>query len=258
LVLSIQSLQNKMRFNSPLGLVLVAGTLSNALPAPQDEPTSTIVQASLPTAASTNPSIASDQIDELAQFAQQQANASLTDNASKRGTCNIFNVAVRREWKSLSQQERKDYTKAVLCLQSKKANTPASLVPGAKSRFDDFVANHINQTLGIHYTGTFLGWHRYFTWQYEQALRNECGYKGYQPYWNWADTAATGLENSPMLDGSNYSMSGNGEVVAGQGEVIIANTGPPEIRLPHGSGGGCVKSGPFKVCLVHFEVSNSR
>jgi tyrosinase len=55
-----------------------------------------------------------------------------------------------------------------------------------------------------------------------------------------------------MLDGSDYSMSGNGEAIAGQGDVVIANTGPPDgsnpIRLPHGTGGGCVKSGPFKVC----------
>jgi tyrosinase len=244
----LYSLEDKMRFNSPLALTLIAGTLSNALPAPQDAATSTIAQASLPTAASSNPSVASEQVDELAQYAQQLANATLTDNASKRGTCNINTVAVRREWNSLSKAERKAYTDAVLCFQSKKAKTPASLIPGAKSRFDDWVGTHINQTLGIHYTGTFLGWHRYFTWHYEQALRNECGYKGYQPYWNWAKTAASGLEDSPMLDGSDFSMSGNGEVVAGQGEVVIANTGPPNIRLPHGTGGGCVKSGPFKVC----------
>jgi len=54
-------------------------------------------------------------------------------------------------------------------------------VPGARSRFDDFVATHINQTLAIHYTGNFLAWHRYYTWLYEEALRNECGYTGNQP-----------------------------------------------------------------------------
>jgi tyrosinase len=189
--------REKMRFTSPLAFSLIAGTLSNALPAPQDETTSilvatsttTVIQTSaLPTAASSDATTASEQIDQLAQFAQQQANATLQDNSAKRGSCNIFNVAVRREWGSLSKQERKAYTDAVLCLQAKKANTPASLVPGAKSRFDDWVSTHINQTLNIHYTGTFLAWHRYFTWQYEQALRNECGYKGYQPYWNWVRT----------------------------------------------------------------------
>lgn len=29
--------------------------------------------------------------------------------------------------------------------------------------------------------GNFLTWHRYFTWAYENALRKECGYEGYQP-----------------------------------------------------------------------------
>ena len=53
--------------------------------------------------------------------------------------------------------------------------------PGAKSRYDDFVAVHINQTLSIHGTANFLGWHRYFVRTYELALKNECGYKGYQP-----------------------------------------------------------------------------
>ena len=94
--------------------------------------------------------------------------------------------------------------------------------------------------------GNFLTWHRYFTWQYEQALRNECGYKGYQPYWNWAKTAVSGLDKAPMLDGSAYSMSGNGEKIAGQGNVVIAGRGEPIITIPPGTGGGCVKSGPFK------------
>lgn len=35
---------------------------------------------------------------------------------------------------SLSKSDRKAYTDAVLCLQAKGARTPASLVPGAKSR----------------------------------------------------------------------------------------------------------------------------
>jgi len=161
-------------------------------------------------------------------------------------------VAVRREWGSLSVKERKSYTDAVKCLQKKQAKTPASLVPGAKSRFDDWVATHINQTLTIHYTGTFLAWHRYFTWQYEQALRNECGYQGYQPYWDWTKTASTGLEKSPMLDGSDSSMSGNGEFIPGRGNVVIGGNGLPDILVPPGTGGGCVKSGPFKDMKVNL------
>jgi hypothetical protein len=82
---------------------------------------------------------------------------------------------------TLTSAERLAYTKAVNCLLSKPANTPSSLAPGAKSRFDDFVAVHINQTMTIHYSGTFLSWHRYYTWLYEEALRTECGYTGTQP-----------------------------------------------------------------------------
>lgn len=244
-----------MRFATSVVLTLAAGTLSNALPAPQaEEPTSTTVAeaSTLPTAASSDPEVASDQLDQLAQFAQQQANSTLEDNASKRGSCNIYNVAIRREWGSLSKADRKAYTDAVVCLQSKTAKTPSSIIPGAKSRFDDWVGTHINQTMTIHYTGTFLGWHRYFVWQYEQALRNECGYKGYQPYWDWAKTASSGLEKSPIFDGSDSSMSGNGEAIPNQGNIILGGNGLPEIPIPAGSGGGCVKSGPFKNMKVNL------
>jgi tyrosinase len=53
--------------------------------------------------------------------------------------------------------------------------------PGVVTRYEDFVAVHINQTGTIHGTGNFLSWHRYYVWAYEKALREECGYKGAQP-----------------------------------------------------------------------------
>lgn len=49
----------------------------------------------------------------------------------------------------------------------------------------------------IHLTGNFLYWHRMFVWTFEQTLRNECGYQGYLPYWNYAKTSED-LLNSPM------------------------------------------------------------
>lgn len=149
-----------MRFSSPLALSLLAGTLSHALPAPQHEPSATVSAAPSSvtfTAASTDTAVAADQLDQLSDFAQSQVNASLSENSkTKRGGCNLFNVAVRREWGALSKKERKAYTDAVVCLQAKQTKTPASLLPGARSRFDDWVGTHINQTLTIHYTGTFL------------------------------------------------------------------------------------------------------
>jgi hypothetical protein len=59
----------------------------------------------------------------------------------------------------MSESDRKGYTDAVLCLQSLSPNTPAALVPGARSRYDDFVATHMNQTLSIHETVCSLTTH---------------------------------------------------------------------------------------------------
>jgi tyrosinase len=219
-------------------VILLAGSLT------------VIDAASLPAKPAKNITAANKQLEQLANFAQEQTKATLSDNS--RGSCNIDNVAIRREWGHLSNKERKAYTDAVLCLQSKTAKTPSSLIPGAKTRFDDWVGTHINQTLTIHYTGTFLAWHRYFTWEYEQALRNECGYDGYQPYWDWAKTAESGMEKSPILDGSAHSMSGNGKRVANQGDVVLGGNGLPDLYLPSGTGGGCVTSGPFKNMTVNL------
>ncbi|KAF2875983.1 hypothetical protein BDV95DRAFT_287630 [Massariosphaeria phaeospora] len=169
-------------------------------------------------------------------------------NAKK---CTLKNVAVRKEWSFLTTTEKKDYISAVKCLSKKPAKTPASLVAGAKTRYDDFVATHINQTLSIHGTGNFLAWHRYFTWAYEQALRNECGYKGYQPYYNWARWADNPAK-SPAFDGSATSMSGDGAYIPGRNNTCIPSPKLCNISLPPGNGGGCVKSGPFKDFTVNL------
>lgn len=65
-------------------------------------------------------------------------------------SCTFENAAVRREWGSLSKKERKDYIDAVLCLQSKPSITPRDEWPGVRTRYDDFVATHINQSMSIH------------------------------------------------------------------------------------------------------------
>ena len=102
----------------------------------------------------------------------------------------------------MSHPEKLDYIRAVNCLAKLPAKTPASVAPGAKSHYDDLVVTHIQQSLSIHGTGNFLSWYRYFTWTFEQMLRNECGYKGYQPYCNWAYWAAD-PKSGPFFDGSD-------------------------------------------------------
>ncbi|CAO2649725.1 Nn.00g010170.m01.CDS01 [Neocucurbitaria sp. VM-36] len=165
--------------------------------------------------------------------------------------CTLGNTAVRKEWSTLSSGEKTDYINAVNCLAKKSAKTPAGIAAGAKNRYDDFVATHINQTLAIHGTGNFLTWHRYFTWAYEQVLRNECGYKGYQPYYNWPWWANDPVK-SPTFDGSATSMSGDGAFVAGRNNTCIPSPDACGISLPPGNGGGCVKSGPFKSWSVNL------
>jgi tyrosinase len=81
----------------------------------------------------------------------------------------------------MEKTERKDYIRAVQCLQTLPSKSDPAWAPAAKSRYDDFVAVHVNQTMFIHGNGLFLTWHRYFVWAYEQALRDECGYNGFQP-----------------------------------------------------------------------------
>ncbi|KAI0114600.1 Di-copper centre-containing protein [Hypoxylon sp. NC0597] len=193
---------------------------------------------------------------EQARSSQAEILGSRATSPSKgEQTCTPENITIRREWGSLSEDERMAYTDAVLCLQSLPANTPTSLVPGARSRYDDFVASHINQTLYIHYSGTFLAWHRWFTYNYEQALRSECGYNGSQPYWNWGLYAGDPA-SSPIFDGSAYSMSGNGEYIPDKDPLVLTLGDYPPIYLPAGTGGGCVASGPFKDMQVNLGPAN--
>ncbi|KAJ5670389.1 uncharacterized protein N7477_005752 [Penicillium maclennaniae] len=107
---------------------------------------------------------------------------------------------------------------------------------------DDFAATHINYTLSIHISGIFFGWHRQFVWLWEKAIREECGYNGYQPYWNWA-LSANNLSASPLFDGSETSLSGDGDRKDDWESTI--RLFPSNVTIPNGLGGGCVTTGPF-------------
>ncbi|KAK4237182.1 putative tyrosinase [Achaetomium macrosporum] len=164
------------------------------------------------------------------------------------GACTVAKAARRKEWGSLSTAERKDYIRAVQCLMRKPSKYDPKAAPGAKTRYDDFVAVHINQTLSIHGTANFLSWHRWFVYTFEQALRNECGYKGWQPYWNWGRWANDPL-NSPIFDGSDTSMSGNGAYAPHNCTPAL----PTGLNcIPPGNGGGCIFSGPFANMSVNL------
>jgi tyrosinase len=72
------------------------------------------------------------------------------------------------------------------------------------------------------------------------------------PYWEWGldvnDPAA-----SPVFDGSDTSLGGNGDYIPHAGMILAEPLNPSAlIPLPPGSGGGCVTTGPFANMVVNI------
>lgn len=49
----------------------------------------------------------------------------------------------------LNKREKKDYIDAVLCLQKLPSKSDPAVVPGARTRWDDFNAVHITKSRGM-------------------------------------------------------------------------------------------------------------
>lgn len=75
----------------------------------------------------------------------------------------------------------------------------------------------------------------------ETALHEECNYPATQgiPYWNWPNYPD--LETSSLFNGGPHSLGGNGAYNASDSAPYVI--GPDS--YPHGTGGGCVTTGPF-------------
>ncbi|KAF2210357.1 hypothetical protein CERZMDRAFT_60607, partial [Cercospora zeae-maydis SCOH1-5] len=124
--------------------------------------------------------------------------------------CNEDNVIIRKEWGDMSAAEREDYIRATRCLNSAPPKTPPSFAPGARNRRDDFTVAHISDYQRVHFSPWTLSFHTWYIWLYEQALRNECGYKGGLPYMAYERYGYQSLEQTPMFDGSDTSLGTNG------------------------------------------------
>lgn len=153
--------------------------------------------------------------------------------------CTPETLKIRKDFDTLAPEDRKAYTDAILCLSTKPSQLNQTLYPAATNRYMDYAVLHVNRTRQVHLSGFFLTWHRHYLHLFEQDLHDQCGFTGAIPYWNWPATADN-LHGSAVFDGSEYSMSGDG-VYVNNGPVVLA----PTLSLPHGSGGGCVFSGPF-------------
>ncbi|KAF2429780.1 Di-copper centre-containing protein, partial [Tothia fuscella] len=151
--------------------------------------------------------------------------------------------------RSLTIPQRKDYIRATQCMMTTPSKSLKSF-PDNTNRYDDFKNPFIlaaSLRTGIHGTGTFLPWHRYAINLWEDALREECDYKGAQPYWDWfLDTPDGGgeWEKSPLYDVEN-GFGGNG---------VYVNQSLAGFEIPDfGSmGGGCITNGLFKDMTVRI------
>ncbi|QRV80544.1 tyrosinase [Ceratobasidium sp. AG-Ba] len=117
---------------------------------------------------------------------------------------------IRKEWRKLEDQEKKAFLDAVKCLSYTPHGTLelTNATPGIppyryiSSKYDDFVYTHMDTNVKDHFTALFLPWHRWFLWQFEKTLQDQCGYEGALPYWDWSKDTETGIPNSPIFNSS--------------------------------------------------------
>ncbi|KAH8669038.1 hypothetical protein BX600DRAFT_549271 [Xylariales sp. PMI_506] len=171
--------------------------------------------------------------------------ANVSAGRVSRSTCDASAATPRKDYGALTVEERTSFVEAVKCTMSKPSIW--SEVPTSKSKFTDYAAVHINLTTSIHMDGIFLSWHRHFLHLMEAELY-ACGYPTTLgiPYWDY--TLYSNLSASPIFDGSESSLGGNGLYDAS----VAAGSLPGGAVLPRGTGGGCVTTGPFANMTVYF------
>ncbi|KAL2160796.1 hypothetical protein VTH06DRAFT_993 [Thermothelomyces fergusii] len=137
----------------------------------------------------------------MAPFSKLAAGLLMVSLASAACT----NPAKRRAWHTLSNDEKLEYIQAELCLME----LPAKLgLPAARTRFDELQAIHQLQAYATHFVGAFLPFHRMMMYAHETALREECNYTGYQPYW-YEQRDAGRFSRSELFD-PVYGFGGDG------------------------------------------------
>lgn len=110
----------------------------------------------------------------------------------------------------MDPQARQDFIRACYCLRDRPSQVSTPGAPGARTRWDDFVAIHALNNDPIHVSPLLLAWHRGFDGEVERALREECGYGFGIPYLDFTRYQGIPLEQWPVFDNSPTSLSGNG------------------------------------------------
>ena len=108
-------------------------------------------------------------------------------------------MGIRKSATRLTDTERDNFLRAVLTLKSTIAN-PGDPIANQISVYDQFVAMHLyaininfGTTTGLnmgHGNSAFCPWHRYFIYQFEQALQT-VDPTVMLPYWDWTDQFGT-------------------------------------------------------------------
>src|SRR6476660_6368193 len=134
-------------------------------------------------------------------------------------------MGIRKSATRLSATERDNFLRAVLTLKNTIANPTASASQQI-SIYDQFVAIHlyaVNINFGAstglnmgHGDSGFCPWHRYYLYQFEQALQT-VDPTVTLPYWDWTDHFGT--ENILFQD--NF-IGPNGTVVGTNGKCVMS------------------------------------
>ncbi|KAK1957583.1 Di-copper centre-containing protein [Colletotrichum sublineola] len=126
---------------------------------------------------------------------------------------------VRKEWRELSAFERSDFTRAVKCLSTIPSNQGFN-----GTVYDDFSILHEQFGSQSHRNASFLPWHRYALIIWENALRDNCGFEGHIPYWDWTMDWANLSGSSIWDDETGFGGDGNqsGPIVVGDGRCVTS------------------------------------
>ncbi|KAF2662003.1 Di-copper centre-containing protein [Lophiostoma macrostomum CBS 122681] len=149
---------------------------------------------------------------------------------------------------TLGADTQRSYLKAVECLHFKNPSREFDPANGTLGlfRIDDYIKVLLTEGYLTAFSGLHLHWQRVLLHIYEQELREECGYNGTLPYWDFSRFAPN-ITADPIFKG-NTSLGGDGQVVGypshvGHGDVSI-NYFTHNYIIPPGSGGGCVQNPP--------------
>ncbi|KAG8748989.1 hypothetical protein FRC14_001776 [Serendipita sp. 396] len=118
-----------------------------------------------------------------AEAVQADGSALTSGSHSSTPSRTCREVKKRKEWRQLTKTQKKDYIRAIKCLQTK---SDYGISPVSNTLYDAFTQVHQTNWTDFHGNAYFLPWHRWFVWVHSEAMASECGYTGPTPYWNYS------------------------------------------------------------------------